>query len=415
MRRVVSETHQQQFGRADGEGNVYLITGDGERWVGQVTGATAEEALAFYSRKFQDLVGQVTLAEQRARTGAKARDVRKSVAALDEALKEPAVVGDLDALRTRVDALRTQVDALESKQQEQSAQAVAEAAAQREAIVEKIEQLAATPVANIRWKDVHGQVEQIFGEWKEHQRTTARLPKQQADALWARFKQSRRKLEDGRRAFFAGLDEQHRTAKQTKQQLVEEAQKLAEQAEPRVNDYRALLDRWKAAGRAGAKVDDRLWEQFKAAGDVIFAKKQEHDAVTDAEYAENLQKKEGVLTRAEALLPVTDWKAARSALRRLQDEWDEIGRVPRASMRSVEARLHAVETAVKEAEDAHWSKRNSEKSDRATGLAAQLQQSIADLETELADAQAAGDDKKAAEVSAALETQRSWLKATGIA
>lgn len=409
----MSETHQHQFGRADDEGNVYLTTADGERWVGQYPG-TPEEALGFYERKYQDLAGQVNLAEQRARGGAKAKDMRKSVQTLREALTEPAVVGDVAALTARVDALAAKVDDLDAAQRQQSAEAVIRAGEEREAIVAEIERLAATPAEQIRWKDVHAKVEEIFGRWKEHQRTTARLPKTQADALWNRFKHARRTLEDGRRAFFAQLDEHHKEAKRIKQELIAEAQRLAEQAEPRVNDYRALLDRWKAAGRAGAKIDDRLWEQFKAAGDAVFAKKHEQDALTDAEYRENLTQKEALLVKAEALLPVTDWRSARASLRHIQDEWDAIGRVPRESVRTVEGRLRAVEDAVREAEERSWKRSDTSRTERATGLAQQLQESIADLQRQLDEAKASGDDRKAADLQGKIDTQRGWLRATGV-
>ncbi|WP_028244603.1 DUF349 domain-containing protein [Pseudoclavibacter soli] len=405
---------QQQFGRADDEGNVYLITDGEERWVGQFPGQSPAEALAFYERKYRDLAGQLTLLEQRARRGAKAKDLKKSVTTLTEALVEPAVIGDVPALRARLDAVKTQLGDLEQQQSEQASQAVEQAARDREAIVVEIEQLAATPAERIRWKDTQAQVQALFDRWKEHQRTAARIPKAQADALWARFRAARHTLDEGRRAFFSHLDEQHKGAKATKQRLIEQAEALAAQDEPRVNDYRALLDQWKAAGRAGGKTDDRLWEQFKAAGDVVFAKKQQHDAVEDEQFQKNLEVKEQLLVKAEALLPVTDWEAARASLRRIQDEWDAAGKVPRNAIKTVEGRLRAVEEAVKRAEQEHWRASDTTLTERATGLAAQLQESIADLEAQIAAAQAAGDTAKVEELTSALHTQQAWLRATGV-
>ena len=68
------------WGRVDDEGTVYVREADGERAVGQYPDATPEEALAYFTRKFTELEGQVALLEQRVRGGAPAKDVAKAVA-----------------------------------------------------------------------------------------------------------------------------------------------------------------------------------------------------------------------------------------------------------------------------------------------------------------------------------------------
>ena len=55
---------------------------NGERAVGQYPDATPEEALAYFERKYVELNGQVTLLEQRAKGGAPAADIAKTVANL---------------------------------------------------------------------------------------------------------------------------------------------------------------------------------------------------------------------------------------------------------------------------------------------------------------------------------------------
>ena len=134
------------------------------------------------------------------------------------------------------------------------------------------------------------------------------------------------------------------------------------------------------------------------------------DAATDAEYAENLKVKEALVAKAEALLPIKDIKAAKKALRPIQDAWEEAGRVPRGAVRRIEGRMRAVEDAIREAENAEWRRTDPETKARAEGLAGQLQDAIAGLEKDLAAAQAAGDAKKIAEAEAALTARRAWLE-----
>ena len=49
------------FGRVDEKNNVYVTDSGTERLVGQYPDVSAEEALAFFVRKFEDLEAQVRI------------------------------------------------------------------------------------------------------------------------------------------------------------------------------------------------------------------------------------------------------------------------------------------------------------------------------------------------------------------
>ena len=68
-----------------------------------------------------------------------------------------------------------------------------------------------------------------------------------------------------------------------------------------------------------------------------------------------------------------------------------------------------VEQAIRGVEDDQWRRSNPEARARAADTVAQLEASIAELESKHAKAVAAGNDKKAAEHAAALDARRSWL------
>ncbi|MFM7029973.1 MAG: DUF349 domain-containing protein, partial [Micrococcales bacterium] len=80
------------FGRVDDENNVYVTDGGAERKVGQYPNVTAQEALAFYERKYADLAAQVRLLEQRVAAKADAAALKKSFQHLTAELVEPMVV-----------------------------------------------------------------------------------------------------------------------------------------------------------------------------------------------------------------------------------------------------------------------------------------------------------------------------------
>jgi len=411
--RFVATDDQAPWGRVDETGTVFVREGDSERAVGQYPDGTPEEALAYFERKYTELAGQVTLLEQRIRRGTPASDLAKTVAALTESVATANAVGDLAALTARLEALGGAVGELTEKQAEENRAAVAAALVERESIVAEAEALAAQDPAKIQWKQATATLDELFARWQKHQADGPRLPKTESNELWKRFRTARTSLEAHRRAFFAELDSVHRDAKSRKQELLERAEALAPQGVDGIPAYRGLLDQWKAAGRAGKKSDDALWARFKAAGDVLYAAKAELDARDNIEYSANLEQKLALLEEAEPLLAETDRDRARAALIGIQRRWDAIGKVPRDSVKSVEERLRKVEAAVRKLDEDHWQRNNPERIARAEGLAGQLQEAIAKLEVELAEAQAGGDAAKIAAAQEALDARRAWLKAIG--
>ena len=404
---------QTPWGRVDDDGTVYVREGDGERAVGQYPDATAAEAIAYFERKYVELAGQVGLLEQRVRGGAPARDVAKAIANLKTAVVGANAVGDLASLTERLEKLGGSVGELTEKQTAEAKAAVADAIAEREKLVAEVEALAAQDPAKAQWKQVTSQLDQLFARWQTHQQDGPRLPKSEGDELWRRFRAARTTIEGHRKAFFAELDGTHREARTRKQELAEKAEALASKGTAGIPDYRKLLDDWKAAGRAGKKVDDALWARFKAAGDVLYAAKAEVDAQESAEFSGNLEQKLELLTEAEKLLTETDRTVAKDKLLTIQRKWDAIGKVPRESLKSVEDRLRKVEAAVRKLDEEHWNRSNPEKQARSDGLASQLTAAIDKLEKELAAAKSAGDARKIKDAEEALAARKIWLDALG--
>lgn len=403
----------ESWGRVDETNTVFVRDGATERKVGQYPDGTAEEALAYFVRKFNDLAGQVSLLEQRIIRGTAGSEATKTVEHLNDQLKEPSVVGDIQSLRDRVDALSEKVTVLSEQQRAEKAEAREEALAKRTAIVEEAETLAAQDLHAVQWKQLSAQIETLFQRWQEEQKTGPHLPKTQADELWKRFRKARQTIDTARRSFFAQMDATNKDVRARKQALIREAEALAPRGAAGVPAYRELLDKWKQAGHASRKLDDQLWTQFKAAGDVLYAAKSEEDTKLDEEYGGNLELKLALLAEAEPILQESDHAVARDRLLQIQKKWDAIGKVPRASIRDVEGRLKKLEDHVRSLHDAHWKATNPETVARAEGLRGQLERSISELEAQLAQATEAGDQKNIAEAESALATQRSWLNALG--
>ena len=407
----MSTTDQHPWGRVDEAGVVYVRTADGERVVGEYPDATPEEALAYFERKYLDLAGQVGLLEQRVRRGAPASDVAKAVASLRASVANANAVGDLAALDARLAKLGGTVEELTEQQSAEAKAAVEQAVAERTAIVEHVEALASEDPAKTQWKQASARLDELFSAWQKHQHEGPRIPKNEANELWKRFRAARTTLERNRKSFFAELDSQHRDVRARKTELIERAEALAPLGAEGVPQYRALLDDWKRAGRAGKRNDDALWARFKAAGDVLYSAKAETDAIENEEYQRNLEQKLALLEEAEPLLKATDRNQARSALLSIQTRWDAIGKVPRDQVRFIEDRLRKVEAAVRRLDEEHWERSNPEKKARSEGLASQLADAIAKLEDELESAKASGDARAIQQAQEALDARKAWLSA----
>jgi len=410
---LLTTTDQQPWGRVDETGTVYVREADGERAVGQYPDATPEEALAYFERKYVELNGQVTLLEQRAKGGAPATDIAKSVANLTVAVANANAVGNLPALAERLSALGGAVSELTEQQNIETKAASAAAVVERAEIVTEAERLAAEDPAKTQWKQTSAALDALFAKWQAHQHDAPRIPKGEANDLWKRFRAARTTIEQNRKAFFAELDSAHKDVRTKKQQLIEQAEALAPQGADGVSAYRNLLDEWKKAGRSGKKQDDALWAKFKAAGDVLYSVKSEVEAQDNEEFSANLVLKLELLTEAETLLTTTDRNAARETLTTIQRKWDDIGKVPRDQVKPIEDRLRKVEAVVRKLDDDHWKRNNPETKARTEGLAGQLNDAIIKLEAELATAQKGQDARAIKDATEALEARKSWLKAIG--
>ncbi|WP_431838413.1 DUF349 domain-containing protein [Cellulomonas sp. Y8] len=401
------------FGRVDEEGTVYVREAAGERVVGQFPGASADEALALYVRRFLDLQAKVALFEARlTATDLAVKEIDQTLTRLTEETAEPAAVGDLDGLRARLDGLRAAAAERRAAVEAERSAARQAALETRTQIVERAEKIATTDPARMQWRPAGEQLRALLEEWKEAQRSGPRVDRTSEEALWKRFSHARTTFDRERRHYFAELESRNAGAKAAKEEIVREAERLSSSTEwgPTAGAYRDLMARWKAAGRASRSDDDALWARFRAAQDTFFHARDELNAATDREYGANLEVKEALLVEAEAIDPAKGLGQAKAALRSIQDRWEAAGKVPRGDIQRVEGRLRAVEAKVRDADQAEWRRTNPETRARAEGALAQLENAIAQLEADLAKAQAGGDARKVADAQAALDARRSWLE-----
>ncbi|WP_232304540.1 DUF349 domain-containing protein [Microbacterium sp. XT11] len=403
------------WGRVSEDGTVEVREGDSWRAVGQYPDGTPDEALAYYARKYDDLAFKVRTLEQRHQAGgASASDLVKQATRVLDEVTDAAAVGDLAGLRERLNALTEALSEATAQEAQQAKELQEKAIAERTELVERAEAIAARDLSKVQWKQVTAELNELFEQWQAHQQNGPRLSKGVSQQLWKRFRDARATVDKHRRAFYAELDEAHKAARDAKARLVERAEALAPRGVDGIPAYRALLDEWKTAGRAGRKADDALWARFKAAGDALYAARAEQAAAEEADSAPKIEAREALLEEAKAVADEPNIKRARALLTGIQRRWDEVGRIfPREKERALDDRLRVIEQALKAREDVDWKNNNPETKARANDMSSQLVEAIEKLEAELAAATAAGDEKAAKAAADALEARRSWLSALG--
>lgn len=403
----MSSTESNQWGRVAADGTVYVKTGDGERSVGQWPDGNPIEALAFYTRRYDGLRLEVELLEKRIVAGALSPDDgAQAVSTVRATVSDAQAVGDLDDLLNRLDALAPRIEQQREQRKAAKVERMAEARAAKEAIAERAERIA----TGNDWRKGADILRDLLAQWKD----LPRLERSADDELWHRFSSARTSYTRRRKAHFAEVHEQRLNAQGIKEKLCDEADGLRESTDWGATSakYRELMQRWKAAGPAPRGIDDRLWKRFRAAQDIFFSARDEANRQQDKEFEANAEVKLGILAEAEALLPITDIDAARTAWRAIAERWEYAGKVPRSQMKSLEQRIRKVEDAIRSAGDDQWQRSNPEARARASDTVAQLERSIADLRTDLEKARAkdsTGQGKRVRDLEESITARESWL------
>lgn len=157
----------------------------------------------------------------------------------------------------------------------------------------------------------------------------------------------------------------------------------------------ALQAKWKTIGFAPHKMNQKIYDRFRAACDAFFTQKAEYFKGIRENMGENLRKKTELVEKAEALKSSTDWKKTADELIALQKEWNGIGPIPKKHSTLLWNRFRAACDEFFEAKKANTSSQHSEQVENlnkkkaiVARLAAIVPEETPDLRQLLKDAQA---------------------------
>lgn len=168
----------------------------------------------------------------------------------------------------------------------------------------------------------------LDARWKQ----AKEAPKEKSEDLWTRFKTARDAVKGRVDAYFAQQADELAENLKKKEELCEKAEALAESTDwvKTGEELRRLQAEWKEVGPVPRAQSKSIWTRFRKPCDHFFTRWHEHRGQRSKEWAENLQAKEALCEKAEAMMESTDWETTASALKGLQADWRKIGAVKKS-------------------------------------------------------------------------------------
>ena len=397
----MSSEHTSEWGRIDDDGTVYVKTEDGERIIGSWQAGDAAAGLAYYQRRYADLVTEVSLLQNRLESGAgDPKATWAQAAALQDSLADASVMGDLAGLKVRLGALRA---ATEAKLAEQMLAKEAERSRAIEAKQKLVDEAEAIAASSTQWKAAGDRMRSIVDDWKQ----IKGVDRKTDESLWKRYAAARDAFGQRRGQHFAGLDVERGEARAAKEALIARAEKLSQSSDWRetAEAMKRLMTDWKAAPRASKSEEDALWTRFRAAQDAFFVRRSETFAERDASELDNQRLKEAIIAEAETL-DLSDPRRATQKLAALGARFDEVGHVPRDAMRGLDERMQAAERRVRGAAEAS---RPAPSTGETNPFLAAMIARLAEAQAKLEQARRSGDDARIARAQADVQARQALL------
>ncbi|MEI6059332.1 MAG: DUF349 domain-containing protein [Bacteroidota bacterium] len=175
-------------------------------------------------------------------------------------------------------------------------------------------------------------LQELHEEWKD----VGPVAQDKREEVWDRFKTATEKINDRRHEFYKQIQGDLDANYAAKELLCEKAEQLVatefnsiKQWQDSTHQVNELLKMWKSVGQAPQKVNNEIWNRFKAQLDLYFSNKKDYFGKLKDQQLHNYNLKVDLCLQAESFKLSTDWKNSSRELIKLQDEWKKIGPVPR--------------------------------------------------------------------------------------
>lgn len=210
--------------------------------------------------------------------------------------------------------------------------------AAKEELCAQIESLAAAEDGNFR--DRYKLMQELQEKWK----TIGMVPKENVQPIWDRFRAAENAFFAKHKDFLKKEDAVRAENLAKKIELCEKAEKLSESTDWNATsaELRRLQEEWKKTGPVPRSKSEETWNRFRTACDGFFDRKRAHFEELDASKVKNLEAKEALCAKLEAMDFDPNAPESLAAIEAAEAEWKTIGMVPKEKVDEVWDRFSAI-------------------------------------------------------------------------
>lgn len=192
-----------------------------------------------------------------------------------------------------------------------------------------------TDWTRIDWRAAREIFELAKQEWRDHSPVERKAGKD----LQTRFNALLEELQNR-------LDREFEKNAQTRRALISEAESLlnATDLQGAIEKAKQLQRQWKDTGMVSPREDGKLWKQFRAACDNLFSRRDQQRADVQAERERHYSEAEAICDQIEKLAETVafDTPEAQEQFQQLQEQFEQLGPLPKEHVESVRKRYRAV-------------------------------------------------------------------------
>lgn len=167
------------------------------------------------------------------------------------------------------------------------------------------------------------------------------LPRAKAKEVNKKFWSAFKAFFNNKNAFFKKLDEEREQNLQAKTELVQRAQELKDSTdwETTSGELKSLQAKWKEVGPVPEKHREKIFQEFKQACDHFFEQRRSQHGRVEQDQQGNLEKKKAICNELEKHAEAGT--ATVDLLKELQDQFNEIGFVPKKELSAIRGQYSA--------------------------------------------------------------------------
>ncbi|MDO5607745.1 MAG: DUF349 domain-containing protein [Capnocytophaga sp.] len=196
-------------------------------------------------------------------------------------------------------------------------------------IVEKAEALALENDATKAFREL----QLLHKVWKEDLGPVAR---EYREEIWNRFSEATRKIHQARQHYLQNMDKILEENAVVKNDIIQKIKEINERDlsahgkwQRAIKEYETLREAFFQAGKSPTRLSEEIWHRFREASAAFNRKKNIFYRNLKKEQQTNLDRKMELIEIAKANKESEDWEVITPLMKKIQDDWKEIGHVPR--------------------------------------------------------------------------------------